>query len=78
MTTADTGVFDTSQGTVHLVLGCGGPSANLDNYGVDAADGLRQAKVFTKPNRPAPTFDALRLRPGGRGRRGGRHLVGQA
>jgi hypothetical protein len=55
VTTADTGVFDTSQGTVHLVLGCGGTSANLDDYGVDAADGLRQAKVFTKPNRPAAT-----------------------
>ena len=55
VTTADTGVFDTSQGTVHLVLGCGGTSANLDDYGADAADGLRQAKVFTKPNRPAPT-----------------------
>jgi Purple acid Phosphatase, N-terminal domain/Calcineurin-like phosphoesterase len=55
VTTADTGVFDTSRGTVHLVLGCGGTSANLDDYGVDAADGLRQAKVFTRPNRPAAT-----------------------
>jgi Purple acid Phosphatase, N-terminal domain/Calcineurin-like phosphoesterase len=54
VTTADTGVFDTSRGTVHLVLGCGGTSANLDDYGVDAADGLRQAKVFTRPNRPVP------------------------
>jgi Purple acid Phosphatase, N-terminal domain/Calcineurin-like phosphoesterase len=55
VTTADTGVFDTSQGTVHLVLGCGGTNANLDDYGTDAADGLRQAKGFTKPNRPAVT-----------------------
>jgi hypothetical protein len=30
-------------------------SAPLDEYGVDATDGLRQAKVFTKPNRPVPT-----------------------
>jgi hypothetical protein len=27
----------------------------LDAYGIDAADGLRQAKVFTRPNRPALT-----------------------
>ena len=40
---------------MHLILGCGGTSAPLDEYGVDAADGLRQAKVFTRPNRPAPT-----------------------
>jgi Purple acid Phosphatase, N-terminal domain/Calcineurin-like phosphoesterase len=52
VTTEDTGVFDTSRGTVHLVLGCGGTDANLDDYGVDTADGLPQAKVFTKPNRP--------------------------
>ena len=52
VTTKDSGVFDTSQGTVHLVLGCGGTDANLDDYGVDTADGMRQAKVFTKPNRP--------------------------
>ncbi len=55
VTTQDTGVFDTSQGTVHLVLGCGGTNANLDNYGTDAADGQRQAKVFTHPNRPVAT-----------------------
>jgi hypothetical protein len=58
VTTDDTGVFDTSQGTVHLVLGCGGTNANLDNYGVDTADGLRQAKMFTTPNRPHPTATA--------------------
>ncbi len=55
VTTEDTGVFDTSKGTVHLVLGCGGTSANLDDYGLDTADGERQAKVFTKPNRPVPS-----------------------
>jgi hypothetical protein len=52
VTTKDTGVFDTSCGTVHLVLGCGGTDANLDEYGVDTADGLPQAKVFTRANRP--------------------------
>jgi Purple acid Phosphatase, N-terminal domain/Calcineurin-like phosphoesterase len=55
VTTDDTGVFDTSKGTVHLVLGCGGTDANLDDYGLDKADGLPQAKVFTHPNRPALT-----------------------
>src|SRR6202044_474565 len=55
VTTRDTGVFDTSRGTVDLVLGCGGTNANLDDYGVDTADGARQAKVFTKPNRPVAT-----------------------
>ena len=54
VTTDDTGVFDTSLGTVHLVLGCGGTNANLDDFGADTADGLRQAKVFTRPNRPIP------------------------
>jgi hypothetical protein len=55
VTTHDTGVFDTSRGTVHLVLGCGGTDANLDDYGLDKADGLPQAKVFTHANRPAAT-----------------------
>jgi hypothetical protein len=55
VTTTDTGVFDTSKGTVHLVLGGGGTSANLDDYGLDTADGLTQAKVFTRPNNPIPT-----------------------
>jgi hypothetical protein len=55
VTTTDTGTFDTSQGTVHMVLGCGGTNANLDDYGVDTGDGKPQAKIFTKPNRPVPT-----------------------
>ena len=55
VTTTDTGVFDTSKGTVHLVLGGGGTSANLDEYGLDTTDGLTRAKVFTKPNRPFQT-----------------------
>jgi len=58
VTTTDNGVFDTSQGTVHLILGCGGTDANLDDYGVDPADGERQAKVFTHANRPALTSTA--------------------
>ena len=48
------GTFDTSQGTIHLILGGGGTSAPLDVYGVDSANGLPQAKVFTRPNRPVP------------------------
>ena len=52
VTTVDTGTFDTSKGTVYLILGCGGTSANLDVYGVDAADGDTQARVFVEPNRP--------------------------
>ena len=55
VTTTDNGVFDTSQGTVHLILGCGGTDANLDDYGTDATDGKPQAKVFTTANRPIPT-----------------------
>jgi Purple acid Phosphatase, N-terminal domain/Calcineurin-like phosphoesterase len=55
VTTADSGVFDTSEGTVHLILGGGGTNAPLDEYGIDSSDGLRQAKVFTQPNRPAAT-----------------------
>jgi Purple acid Phosphatase, N-terminal domain/Calcineurin-like phosphoesterase len=55
VTTTDSGVFDTSQGTVHLILGCGGTDTNLDDYGLDAADGQRRAKVFTHANRPVPT-----------------------
>jgi hypothetical protein len=58
VTTVDNGVFDTSKGTVHLILGCGGTSANLDNYGLDSKNGDRQAKVFTHANHPAPTSTA--------------------
>jgi hypothetical protein len=42
--------FDTTRGTVHLILGGGGTSAPLDVYGEDTADGKVQAKVFTKRN----------------------------
>ncbi len=46
--------FDTSRGTIHLILGGGGTSAPLDVYGLDPSNGLPQARVFTKPNRPVP------------------------
>jgi hypothetical protein len=48
------GSYDTSRGTIHLILGGGGTSAPLDVYGVDATDNAPQAKIFTKPNRPIP------------------------
>ncbi|SAL45375.1 metallophosphoesterase [Caballeronia arvi] len=46
--------IDTSHGTIHLILGGGGTSAPLDVYGTDPGNGLPQAQVFTKPNRPVP------------------------
>jgi hypothetical protein len=49
------GSFDTSRGTIHLILGGGGTSAPLDVYGQDPSDGAVRAKVFTKPNRPTPS-----------------------
>ena len=55
VTTMDTRTFDTSQGTVYLVLGGGGTDDNLDDYGLDTSDGLPQAKIFTQPNRPVET-----------------------
>jgi hypothetical protein len=48
------GTFDTSRGTIHLILGGGGTSAPLDAYGVDPSNGRPQAKVITKANRPVP------------------------
>ncbi|HTU04537.1 MAG TPA: hypothetical protein VMG13_03195, partial [Trebonia sp.] len=65
VTRVDSGVFDTSQGSVHLILGCGGTDDNLDSYGLDAADGLAQAKVFTRPDRPVPSsVSGVYTRPG--------------
>ncbi len=59
VTTTDNGVFDTSQGTVHLILGCGGTDANLDDYGTDTADGSsakrrcsRRPTARCRPPRP--------------------------
>jgi hypothetical protein len=51
---ANDGTFDTSHGTIHLILGGGGTSAPLDVYGTDSVNQLPQAKVFTKANRPVP------------------------
>lgn len=46
------GQFDTSAGTIHLILGSGGTISPTDTYGVDAGSALPQAKVFTRANRP--------------------------
>jgi hypothetical protein len=57
VTTVDSGVFDTSQGTVHLVLGCAGPGGPGDagrpggasGPGEHADDAPRLARVLTWP-----------------------------
>jgi Purple acid Phosphatase, N-terminal domain/Calcineurin-like phosphoesterase len=61
VTTVDSGVFDTSQGTVHLVLGCAGPGAGpggtaaaagtggTSGLGEHADDAPRLARVLTWP-----------------------------
>jgi hypothetical protein len=46
--------FDTTHGTVHLILGGGGTSAPLDAYGSNSANGQPQARVITRANRPLP------------------------
>jgi hypothetical protein len=46
--------FEASLGTIHLILGGGGTSSPLDVYGVNADNGLPQAKVITRANRPKP------------------------
>jgi len=67
VTTVDSGVFDTSQGTVHLVLGCAGPGPGPgpgetgDAAGLGGSAGLgghadgapRLARVLTWPAGPA-------------------------
>jgi Purple acid Phosphatase, N-terminal domain/Calcineurin-like phosphoesterase len=55
VTTTPASAYDTSKGTVHLVLGGGGTDDDTDDYGVDAKNGLPQAQIFTHPNRPKPT-----------------------
>ena len=61
---AGSNTFDTSRGTIHLILGGGGTSAPLDVYGVDIGNGNPQAQVFTKPNRPVPgTTSGTFVRP---------------
>ena len=59
VTMVDSGVFDTSQGTVHLVLGCGGstlgPGGPGDGGPGDGRPGRspRVARVFSQPVPPA-------------------------
>jgi Purple acid Phosphatase, N-terminal domain/Calcineurin-like phosphoesterase len=53
VTTVDSGVFDTSQGTVHLVLGCGGAPAEAG-----PGQSPRLARVFTRPAAQAPAVPA--------------------
>jgi alkaline phosphatase D len=55
VTTVDSGSFDTSQGTVHLVLGGGGTSDDTDHYLVDDKDGSPEAQIFTFRNAPVPS-----------------------
>jgi 3',5'-cyclic AMP phosphodiesterase CpdA len=52
------GEFDTRAGTVHLILGCGGTSSPTDVYGANIANGVPQAKVITRANRPTPGASA--------------------
>ena len=66
VTTVDSGVFDTSQGTVHLVLGCAGPgpgdagpgdadrAGGTSGPGGHAENAPRLARVLTRPAGPAP------------------------
>ena len=53
VTTVDSGVFDTSQGTVHLVLGSGGSAQGPGGPGESGAL-RRTARVFTRPAPPVP------------------------
>jgi 3',5'-cyclic AMP phosphodiesterase CpdA len=60
VTTVDSGVFDTSQGTVHLMLGCGGGDPAEPEYSLPEMT-PRAARVFTRPAPPVPGEPA----PGG-------------
>jgi hypothetical protein len=48
------GAFDSSRGTIHLILGGGGTSSPVDVYGVNPHNAMPQAKVITKANRLLP------------------------
>ncbi|MEX3959694.1 fibronectin type III domain-containing protein [Trinickia sp. EG282A] len=50
----NTSTFDTTHGTIHLILGGGGTSAPSDVYAENPTSGKPRAKVFTRPNRPVP------------------------
>jgi Purple acid Phosphatase, N-terminal domain/Calcineurin-like phosphoesterase len=55
VTTVDRDSFDTSKGTVHLVLGGGGTDDDTDHYLVDDKDGSPEAQIFTFRNAPVPS-----------------------
>ncbi len=59
VTTTDSGVFDTRQGTVHLILGRGGTNANLDEYGLGTAGG----SPFPGGSHPRPPQGKRRCSP---------------
>jgi 3',5'-cyclic AMP phosphodiesterase CpdA len=46
------GGFDTTHGTIHLILGGGGTSLPCDVYGASPLNASPQAKVITRANRP--------------------------
>ena len=75
VTTVDSGVFDTSQGTVHLVLGSGGEDP-AGPAGSGPGTSPRTARVFTRPAsaRAGPT-GSRRLRQARRRRGGSGDLV---
>jgi Purple acid Phosphatase, N-terminal domain/Calcineurin-like phosphoesterase len=54
VTTVDSGVFDTSLGTVHLVLGSGGSDPGPVGSGPVPSPRERTARVVTRPAAPGP------------------------
>ena len=77
VTTVDSGVFDTSQGTVHLVLGSGGGAEDPGRHGRSGpGTSPRTARVFTRPGsaRAGPA-GSRRLRQARRRRGGSGDLV---
>ncbi len=48
------GYFDTTLGTIHLIIGGGGTNSPSDIYGTSPDNGAAQAKVITRANRPKP------------------------
>ncbi len=49
------GKYDTSRGTIHFILGGGGSSSPLVEFGTNPETGAPQAKVITRQNRPTRT-----------------------
>jgi hypothetical protein len=62
VTTVDSRVFDTSQGTVHLVLGCGGIAG-----AVDAVEPGDLGEPAGTPEKAPPRLAMVRTRPAGPG-----------